>query len=132
VSPQSFASGAFTLTVSGSNFVNGAQVLFAGAALNTTFVSATKLTATGTAPSAGTFAVTVQNPNPGASMSNALNVQVTSSIPPPDASYVVISPAVGAVRGNSVQVNPAQTTAYTLSATNQFGRTAATVTVTVQ
>jgi hypothetical protein len=44
----------------------------------------------------------------------------------------VISPSVGAVRGNSVQVNPMQTTTYTLAATNQFGRTTATVTVTVQ
>jgi hypothetical protein len=83
VSPQSFATGVFSLTLTGSNFVNGAEVLFAGAALNTTFVSATKLTATGTAPTAGTFSVTIQNPNPGASTSNAINVQVTSSAPPP-------------------------------------------------
>jgi hypothetical protein len=39
---------------------------------------------------------------------------------------------VGAVRGSSVQVSPAQTTTYTLAATNQFGRTTATVKVTVQ
>ncbi len=55
VSPQSFATGAFSLTVTGSNFISGAQVLFAGAAINTSFVSATKLTATGTASTAGTF-----------------------------------------------------------------------------
>jgi hypothetical protein len=83
VNPQSFATGAFTLTINGSNFVNGAQVLFAGATLSTTFVSATKLTATGSASTAGTFSVTVQNPNPGASQSNSINVQVTSNIPPP-------------------------------------------------
>jgi hypothetical protein len=44
----------------------------------------------------------------------------------------VISPTVGAVRGNSVKVSPSQTTTYTLAATNQFGRTTATVTITVQ
>src|SRR6201997_1787154 len=66
VSPQSFATGAFTLTINGSNFVNRGQVLFAGAGLSTTFVSAPKLTATGSALTAGTFSVTVQNPNPGA------------------------------------------------------------------
>jgi len=79
LSPQSFATGAFTLTINGSNFVNGAQVLFAGAALSTTFVSATKLTATGSALTAGTSSITVQNPNPGASQSNSVNVQVTSN-----------------------------------------------------
>jgi hypothetical protein len=83
VSPLSFAAGAFTLTVNGSNFVNGAQVLFAGAALNTSFVSATKLTATGTTATLGSFPVTVQNPNPGSSSSSAINVQVTPNTPPP-------------------------------------------------
>ena len=45
------------------------------------------------------------------------------------ASYLIISPGVGAVRGNSVNVQPTATTTYTLYATNQFGRTTATVTV---
>jgi hypothetical protein len=44
------------------------------------------------------------------------------------ASYLIISPAVGAVRGNSVTVQPSATTTYTLYATNQFGRTTATAT----
>jgi len=45
--------------------------------------------------------------------------------------YFVVSPDAGAVRGNSVLVAPKQTTTYTLYATNQYGRTSATVTVTV-
>jgi len=48
------------------------------------------------------------------------------------ASYYVVSPQVGAVRGTSVSVTPTQTTTYTLNATNQYGRSTATVTVTVQ
>jgi hypothetical protein len=48
------------------------------------------------------------------------------------ASYLVISPQSGAIRGTSVDVTPGQTTTYTLYATNQFGRTTATVMVTVQ
>jgi hypothetical protein len=96
VSPQSFATGAFSLTVNGSNFVSGAQVLFAGAAINTSFVSATKLTATGTASTGGTFSVAVQNPNPGASTSSAINVQVTSNVPPPPPSACsVMTPGQG-------------------------------------
>ena len=47
------------------------------------------------------------------------------------ASYVIVSPQVGAVRGSSVNVNPTQTTQYTIYATNQYGRTTSTVTVTV-
>lgn len=46
-----------------------------------------------------------------------------------DASYVIISPSVGPVRGNSVTINPTSTTTYTLYATNSFGRTTKTVTV---
>ncbi len=49
-----------------------------------------------------------------------------------NADYFVISPQIGALRGNSVTVTPAQTTTYTLYATNQYGRTTATVTVTVR
>jgi hypothetical protein len=48
------------------------------------------------------------------------------------ASYVVISPQIGAVRGSSVEVAPSHSTTYTLYATNQFGRTTAAVTVNVQ
>ena len=47
------------------------------------------------------------------------------------ASYFVISPQVGAVRGNSTVVSPTVTTAYTLYGTNQYGRSTATVRVTV-
>lgn len=46
--------------------------------------------------------------------------------------YNIISPQVGAVRGTSVVLNPTATTTYTLNTTNQYGRTTATVTVTVQ
>ena len=46
--------------------------------------------------------------------------------------YNIINPTLGVVRGNSATVNPAQTTTYTLTATNQYGRTTKTVTVTVR
>ena len=47
------------------------------------------------------------------------------------ASYLIVTPQVGAIRGTTVTVTPAQTTTYTLDATNEFGRTTATVIVTV-
>jgi hypothetical protein len=48
------------------------------------------------------------------------------------ASYFVVSPRVGAVRGTSVVVTPTVTTTYTLYGTNAYGRTTAKVKVTVQ
>jgi hypothetical protein len=53
-----------------------------------------------------------------------------------NASYYYVNPSVGTevgvVRGNSVTVHPSVTTKYTLNATNAFGRTTASVTITVQ
>jgi hypothetical protein len=48
------------------------------------------------------------------------------------ASYLIISPQVGAVRGTSVSFTPTQNATYTLYATNQYGRTTATVNVKLQ
>src|SRR5271155_987039 len=99
VSPTTFAAGAYTLAVTGSQFVSGAQVLFGGAAVTTSYVSATKRMATGSAPSAGIFAVSVSNPNPGSSASGAINVTVTSQSggnpPPPPSSCSVMSVGQG-------------------------------------
>jgi len=47
-------------------------------------------------------------------------------------SYVVVTPQVGAVRGTSVVVSPTATTTYTLDGTNAYGRSRATLKVTVQ
>ena len=48
------------------------------------------------------------------------------------AEYNLISPVIGPVRGKSLTFTPTQTATYTLYSTNQYGRTTATVTVTVQ
>jgi hypothetical protein len=79
ISPAATNLGNYTLTVTGSNFVSGAQVLLGTSALSTTFVSSTQLTASGTASSAGTYSITVQNPDPGSSASSSLNFQVNGS-----------------------------------------------------
>jgi len=79
ISPASTNLGNFTLTLTGNKFLSGAIVYMNSTALSTTFVSSTQLTATGNASSAGTFSITVQNPNPGASASTAQNFQVNGS-----------------------------------------------------
>ncbi len=62
----------------------------------------------------------------------AAGTAVTLSWQANGASYYLVNPQVGPVRGNSVVVNPAATTTYTLTATSAFGRTKANVTIQVQ
>jgi uncharacterized protein (DUF1800 family) len=73
-------SSLFNLTLNGSGFVPGAQVLFGGMALPTTYVSPTRLTASGTVSSDQSGAripVQVLNPDPGsATSSDAVTVLV--------------------------------------------------------
>ena len=81
-SPASISVGTFSLTVTGSEFVSGAQVMFGGVALTTTFISSTQLAATGTATASqvGSISVTVNNPNPGAANSTtSASVLVTTA-----------------------------------------------------
>jgi hypothetical protein len=81
LSPSSATHGgpAFTLTVNGSNFVQGSVVNWNGSARTTSFVSATKVTAQITAQDiakAGKAKVTVTNPTPGGGNSNALTFTI--------------------------------------------------------
>ena len=76
----------------------------------------------GAAPGIASFTATSSSGS-GSSVTLSWNVS--------NASYIILSPGAGAVRGSSVTVGPAQTTTYTLYATNQYGRSMATVTVNV-
>ncbi len=77
--PSPIPVGNFTISVSGSNFLSGAQVIFGGTMLPTTFISSTSLSASGTSSTAGTVAVQVINPGAGSPTSNTLQVQVGAS-----------------------------------------------------
>jgi hypothetical protein len=79
----------------------------------------------GSTPSISSFTASTANPVSGGT---AVTLSWTAS----GASYYIVSPQIGAVRGSSAVVTPSQTTTYTLYASNQFGRTTATVIVTVQ
>jgi hypothetical protein len=78
---------------------------------------------TGALPAIASFSASAQPVAPGTPVTLSWNVS--------GASYFVVSPDVGAVRGTSVVVTPAQSTTYTLYATNAFGRTTASVNITV-
>jgi uncharacterized protein (DUF1800 family) len=91
------------LVVTGQKFAPGAVVSFGGTFLPTTFVSATEVTATGTATSAqaGTVQVTVINPDPGSLTSNAFALQVGAS-----ANTVSAAAAARLLEQSTFGVNP--------------------------
>lgn len=111
VSPRSVPAGAFALSLNGSNFTPRSVVRFGGVDLQTTFVSATRLIATGTAlaAQAGTnVPVRVANGGLGGTTSSAVQLAVTSAAPPPPPPPPV-----------TVAVLPAAAT-VTVGATQQF------------
>ena len=82
ISPNSTVAGgaAFTLTITGTNFVAASMVNFGGSAPATTFVNSTQLTAAipaASIASTGTPAVIVTNPAPGGGTSDAINFTIT-------------------------------------------------------
>jgi hypothetical protein len=78
----------------------------------------------GSAPQIASFTAT---PNPvSAGQAVALNWSVSG------ASYLIISPQVAAVRGTSISFVPSHSGTYTLYATGPFGRSQASVNITVQ
>jgi hypothetical protein len=78
----------------------------------------------GKAPAITSFTATPPSSHAGQPV--ALNCSATG------ASYFVVPPQVGAVRGNTVTVYPTVTTTYTLDATNQYNRSKKKVTVAIQ
>ena len=100
--PNPVTVGNFSLTIAGSKFVKGAQVLLNGAALQTTFVSATQLTATGTATQSevGTATIAIKNPDPGAILSTTT---YSLDILPPLTVAVKVSPPTAQIREGASQ-----------------------------
>jgi uncharacterized protein (TIGR03437 family) len=92
--------GAFTLAVTGTNFVQGSQVRWNGQGRPTTFINSTQLTAQIPATdvsTVGTAQVTVFNPEPGGGTSNSLPFAITAQNPTPAITGLVPSTAaVGA------------------------------------
>lgn len=90
--------GAFTLTVTGTNFVQGSIVRWAGSDRPTTYISTTQLTAAIPATdlaAAGTIPVLVFNPTPGGGASATLPFNVQTANPTP--TITAISPGTAAI-----------------------------------
>jgi hypothetical protein len=78
---------------------------------------------TGSPPSIASFTATPASVSGGGAANLAWNIT--------GASTLIITPGVGPVRGTSTVVHPTATTTYTIFATNEYGRSTRTVTVTV-
>jgi hypothetical protein len=129
LSPSSATAGApaFTLTVTGTNFVIGSVVRWGGSNRSTTYVNSTQVTASITAgdiATAGTVAVTVFNPAPGGGTSDALTF--TNN---PSAAAAV---SVFAGSGQSATINTAFGTALQAKVTDASNNPLSGVTVTFQ
>ena len=124
-------SGTFTLSVTGTNFVNTSAIRWNGSPRTTTFVSGTQLTALIPATdvaTAGTASVSVQNPAPGGGISNAQTFTINNPVPAvtsvsPNsaiagaAAQTVTINGTGFVAGSKVQWNGADRTTTFVSAT---------------
>jgi len=96
LTPSGFSEGTTTVTVDGSQFVYGAQILWNGAPVPTTYVSGTEVVAAIAAPKPGTFPLTVSNPNPGSAAAPNINVivgpgQVVLTLQPGEGTDVRVS-----------------------------------------
>ncbi len=85
ISPNAALAGstAFTLTVTGSNFITGSVIKWNGTALVTTYINATQLTAAVPAANittAGNATITVFTATPGGGLSGALNFTISNVI----------------------------------------------------
>ena len=122
ISPATIGVGPFTLIVTGSKFVSGAQVMFGSTPLVTQFTSATELTASGTATAAqaGSVVVNVQNPDPGAIASTTprtaqvVTGQIQTAV---EATRFLEQSTFGPTPGTVAQL---QATGFTAFLTDQF------------
>jgi uncharacterized protein (DUF1800 family) len=114
VTPSGFPEGMTTITVSGSQFIYGAQIFWNGVAVPTTFVSNTELAASISAPNPGTYPLMVNNPDPGPA-----NSAVVPEVVGPG--KVVLTLQTNA--GTSVRVTNSVKVGLTVSGTNNTGIT---------
>ena len=103
--PMAFDVGPATVVLTGSNFINGAQILVNGAPVPTTFNSGGQLTGSFTPTVPGNLDLQVLNPSPGPATSTDLIAQVNGTPPvplvtPEDASRFLAEATFGATDGD--------------------------------
>ncbi|MFL6300401.1 MAG: beta-propeller fold lactonase family protein [Terriglobales bacterium] len=126
VTPNALTVGApaTMITLSGSDFVPGAQVMLDGAiALDANFISPTQITATvphAQALSAHVYSLTVFNPAPGGGTSSASSLVITSVNP---ATSTVVAAPTSNVLANNIASSTITVTVKTTAGTGISGQT---------
>jgi inosine-uridine nucleoside N-ribohydrolase len=126
ISPNAVPAGssAFTLTVTGTNFVNGSVVEVNGSNRTTTFASSTQLSASIPASdvaSPGTLSITVLNSGPGGGSSAAVSLTVNN--PPPTLSSISPSTALAGGPAFTLTANGTNFTTGSVIQVNGSNRT---------
>ena len=116
ITPSGFSEGTTTVSVTGSAFVYGAQIMWNGVAIPTTLVSGTQLMAAIPAPNPGTYPLLVTNPDPGSANSKTLPVLVG-----PGQVVLTLQPN----SGTDVRVSNTLNIGLTVAGTNHTGVTLA-------
>ncbi len=105
VTPGAFSEGMAQIAVNGSAFIYGAQILWNGVAVPTTFISGNQLMAVITENIPGTYPVTVVNPDPGSASSQKVNALVQ-----PGQVVIKLQPSETSVRvNNTINITPTVT-----------------------
>ena len=119
VNPRTVAAGApIELSLGGQDFVPGAAVTVNNLPFISTFISKSRLTARGIVPGAGTYAVRVANPSPGALTSEGFNITVTSAAPPqsPPPAVTALPATVSVALGQTQQFTSNSVVTWTATA----------------
>lgn len=109
VTPTTLTEGSVLVSVTGSQFVYGATILWNGAAVPTTYISSTQLAATISAPNPGTFPLTVENPNPGSATAQTVPLLVKAG---------TVTLALDTSGGTTVRVRNSLAFGLTVTGTN--------------
>ena len=107
--PSTFAEGTQLVTIQGSQFIYGAQIVWNGTPVPTTYISSTQLAAAIAAPNPGTYQLYVANPNPGAANSYQLAERVGPG-------QVVLT--IQTSNGTTVRVNNSLSVGVNVNGTN--------------
>jgi uncharacterized protein (DUF1800 family) len=122
LAPATVGLGGFQMTLYGTGFVSTSTATFGGQPMHVTYVTATMITAIGTALNSqiGTVTVMVTNPAPGGGTSNGLNVTVTASGTPEGSAAAVRFLEESSFGPDMETVNQVAETGFDTYLQNQF------------
>ncbi|MBL9138434.1 MAG: DUF1800 domain-containing protein [Verrucomicrobiales bacterium] len=121
VSPSPLTTGNYTVRLNGANFAPDSKALANGVELATTYISSTRLDASGAAAAAGSLQFAVRQPGPGAVTGNVVSVTVNTATTTVAISPTSASVALGSTRTFSATVSGTANKSVTWSVNGVVG-----------